>query len=141
MTRLASALIAILLLVPVYACDEDNSKTYLPLSPSPTSTSTTNSPTRIEYRVTGTPLSARIRYSNAVDGLTQVVTGLPYVTGVTTNESSMFISLEATPVTGGIGVIYPFMSIQIFVNGVLFREASSSDLFLTTVSISGSWRR
>jgi hypothetical protein len=31
--------------------------------------------------------------------------------------------------------------VQIFTNGTLFREASSTDFFLSTVSVSGTWRR
>jgi hypothetical protein len=95
--------------------------------------------TRIEFRVNGTSTTARIRYTNAVDGTTQIITSLPYVTTVTTQESFMFVTLEATPVSYTY-TPFPFMSVQIFVNGVLFREAVSDNL-LNPLSVAGTWRR
>jgi hypothetical protein len=96
---------------------------------------------KIEYRVTGNAVSARIRHSNSEDGLTQVVTTLPYVITITTNSDNLFLSLEATPSAYGFGILFPFMSVQIFTNGILFREATSSDFFLNTIAVSGTWRK
>src|SRR5262245_17586894 len=76
---------------------------------------------KIEYRVQGNALSARIRYSNDIDGLSQVVTTLPYDATITGNGDSMFLSLEATPTGYAFEVIYPFLAVQIFVNGKLFK--------------------
>ena len=137
-------LILVLLFLSL-GCQERNY--YSPTSPSPTDRpNPTPSPApatvnKIEYRVTGNALGARIRYSNAVDGLTQVVTTLPYVATITTQESSMFITLEATPTTYPFTVLYPFLSVQVFVNGVLFREANTSDFFLIPISVSGTWHK
>lgn len=115
-----------------------------PNSPSPTpvpaTTTTPVTANRIEFRVTGNAGGVRVRYSNPVDGLTQVVTTLPYVATITTQQNDMFLSLEATP-TFWVSNTFPFLSVQIFVNGVLFREANTSDFFLTTISVSGNWRK
>jgi len=96
---------------------------------------------RIEFRVTGNALGARIRISDAVNGLNQITTTLPYTFTVTTSLDSMFVSLESTPTGYSSLVTGPFHSVQIFTNGTLFREASSTDFFLSTVSVSGTWRR
>lgn len=115
-----------------------------PVSPSPINPPTTSTTpvtaNRIEFRVTGNAGGVRVRYSNPVDGLTQVVTTLPYVATITTQQNDMFLSLEATP-TFWVSNTFPFLSVQIFVNGVLFREANTSDFFLTTISVSGNWRK
>lgn len=102
---------------------------------------TTTGPIRVEYRVTGNAAGARVRYSDSINGLAQVVTTLPFNTTITTNDSSIFVSLEATPTSYPFLVTFPFLSIQIFTNGILFREASSSDAILNTLSISGTYRR
>ena len=132
------------LLLLVSGCQEKNYYDVAGTGPSPISppTNPPNNPvqvSRIEYRVSGTSTSVRVRFTNAVDGTTQVISTLPYVATITTNESSMFLSLEASSVSS-LYNLYPFMSVQIFVNGVLFREAVSNDLF-TTLSVSGTWRR
>ena len=95
----------------------------------------------IEFRVNGNPLLAKIRYSNPVDGLTQVTTILPYVISTQTPQQTMFLSIEATPTGYLSSVGVPFLSVQIFVNSELFREANSSDFSLQTLSVSGTWRR
>jgi hypothetical protein len=131
------SILLLALLISLSGCtkvyENPNSPTPLPSTPTPVSN------TRIEFRVNGSSTTARIRYTNAVDGTTQVVTSLPYVTAITTVDSSMFLTLEATPVS----YTYtpnPFMSVQIFVNGTLFREAVSNDL-LITLSVAGTWRK
>jgi hypothetical protein len=111
-------------------------------TPLPAPTSPTNPTTqvnKIEFRVSGTASSVRVRFTNPVDGTTLVTTSLPYVATISTAESSMFLSLEATT-SASLFNPYPFMSVQIFVNGVLFREAVTSDIF-TTLSVSGTWRK
>lgn len=130
----------VLLLTLISACQQNRevvgSPTPLPTNPSnPVPTTQT----KIEFRVNGSSTTARIRYTNAIDGTTQVVSSLPYITTITTSDSSMFLTLEATPVAYGFS-LFPFMSVQIFVNGVLFREAVSDNL-LNTVSVAGTWRK
>jgi hypothetical protein len=96
--------------------------------------------TSIEFRVNGNASSAKIRFSNPVDGLTQVVTSLPYVTELTTQQPVLFLSLDVTPVSYPFFVANPFMSAQIIINGILFREATSNDTLLNTLSVSGTYR-
>lgn len=138
----------VLLVIGVSACD----KTYFvnPTIPSQVGTVPTgynpNTPVpatghKIEFRVNGNALTARIRYSNPIDGLTQVVTTLPYSIILSTNQPTMFISLEATPFGYPLGLDFPFLSAQIFVNGFLFREATSSNFTTDTISVSGTWRQ
>jgi len=94
----------------------------------------------VEYRVTGTPASVIVRYSNSQDGLVQVTTSLPFVISFRSNQPSVFLSLDALPVQTNFNSLYPFMAVQIFVNGNLFREASSANIG-ALVSVNGTWRR
>lgn len=97
--------------------------------------------TTIEFRAVGNATAARIRYSTPADGLTQVVSSLPYVSSFSTTATSLFLSLEVTPLSYPILSGNPFLSIQIVVGGVLFREATSNDITLNALSISGTWRQ
>jgi hypothetical protein len=147
----ATLLISLIALTGGVGCD----KTYIiPTGPTATTVTGNGNPvpnptpgspvvvsSKIEFRVTGNALGARIRISDAVNGLNQITTTLPYTFTVTTSLDSMFVSLESTPTSYGALTSNPFHSVQIFTNGVLFREASSTDFFLSTVSVSGTWRR
>lgn len=95
---------------------------------------------RIEFRVTGNASSVRIRYSTQFDGLVQTVTSLPFFTSFNTNLDGMFLNLEVTPLNYSI-LTNPFLSAQILVDGFLFREATSNEFILNTVTASGNWRR
>jgi hypothetical protein len=125
----------------VTACSDVTSVENSPNPNAPSDPTPPVSATRIEFRVTGNANGARVRLSNAIDGLGQVTTTLPYITSITTLDSSMFLSLEATPTSYSYNTIYPFMSVQIFADGKLFREATSTDLLLNTLSVSGTWRK
>lgn len=94
----------------------------------------------IQFRVSGNPSSVRVRYSTPVDGLGQVVTSLPYFNTFTIAGDSIFLSLEATPISYGF-VQFPFLSIQIAVDNTVFREATSADFLLVPLSASGQWRQ
>jgi len=96
--------------------------------------------TVIEFRVLGNPSAVRIRYSSPADGLTQVVTTLPYSNHFTTTATNLFLSLEATPLGYSV-LVNPFLGIQIVVGGSLFREATSNEFLLNTLSVSGTWRQ
>ena len=140
----------IFLLIGVSACNNyEYDKDYDHNSGCPTCPSPTPPPTQppgvgqhsIEFRVNGTPNATRIRFSNTTDGTTQVITSVPYSIIVTTNQNSLFISLNATPLSFPIDD-FPFLVVQIFVNGVLFREAVSSDAtYMSTLAVSGTWRK
>lgn len=113
----------------------------LPNQPTPVpTTNTADKLTKIEYRVTGNALSARVRYSTEIDGLVQTVTTLPFFTSFNTLETNLFLSLEVTPISFP-GIDYPFLSAQIYAGGILFREATSSSVLLNTLSVEGNWRK
>jgi hypothetical protein len=96
---------------------------------------------KIEFRVTGNALGARVRYATSTDGSSQVTTALPFVFSVSVaQQSSLFLSLDATPTGYSVLTTAPFMAVQIFVNGILFRESTSADFFLSTITASGTWR-
>jgi len=92
----------------------------------------------IEYRVTGTPATVLIRYSTSEDGLTQTSTAIPWGVSFKSSRASIFLTIEATPISTGFSA-YPFLSAQIYINGTIFREASSTSY--AGVAIQGTWRR
>jgi len=94
----------------------------------------------VQFRVDGNAASVRIRQSDPLNGLTQTTTTLPYVAGFSNTQSFAFVSLEATPATFPLTVTAPFLSVQIVVNGTVFREASSVDR-TATIAVSGTYRR
>lgn len=93
----------------------------------------------IEYRVTGNATGVIVRHSSSSDGLSQITTSLPFVLPFDTDKDVLFLSLEATPVSFTVSS-GAFTNVQIFVNGQLFREATSNGFF-GTVSVSGTWRK
>jgi len=114
----------------------------VPTTPTPTTPATPPVVrSTIEFRVVGNASSVRVRYSAPADGLTQVVTTLPYQNSFVTTAESMFLSLEGTPVSYPFAVVFPFLSIQIVVNGNTFREATANEFLLNTLQVSGTWRR
>jgi hypothetical protein len=117
----------------------------VPTSPSPNASATPNVPVlgrhTIAFRVQGNPSAARVRFSTPIDGLVQVTTTLPYNATFQTNSDNMFLSLEGTPLSYPIAINNPFFSIQIIVDGYLFREATSAEFLLNTLSINGTWRQ
>jgi hypothetical protein len=127
-------LIPLLLLFGISACSD--TIVNLPNDPAPPP-----KPDRIEFRVSGNASSIRIRHSNSQDGFTQVTTAPPYFVSINSTAPDTFLSLEATPLSYPFTVTNPFVSIQIFVNGSIFREASSTDFSGNTISISGTWRK
>jgi hypothetical protein len=96
----------------------------------------------IEYRITGTPAQVNVRFSTSFDGSTQLLAALPWSVNLSTTRAPVFLSVEATPVSAFslLGPTPPFLTVQIFINGILFREASSAN-FSTTLTVSGTWRR
>jgi hypothetical protein len=119
----------------------------LPTDPTRLS-STTTSPTTpavvkhsIQFRVLGNATSVRVRYSTPVDGLMQEVTSLPFFDTFTISGDSLFLSLEASPISYGYGIVYPFLAVQIVVDGNVFREATTQDFLLAPLSTSGQWRQ
>jgi hypothetical protein len=106
-----------------------------------TPTSTAPVKHTIQFRVLGNATSVRVRYATPVDGLGQEITAMPFFSTQQVAVDSMFLSLEATPISYGFGVLYPFLSVQIVVDGAVFREATSQDFLLAPLATSGQWRQ
>ena len=111
----------------------------VPAAPTPVPAAPTKH--TIQFRVTGNASSVRVRYSEPIDGLGQVVTSLPYFNTLTIAGDSLFLSLEGTPLNYGGAVFFPFLSVQIVVDNTVFREATSQDFLLSPLSVSGQWRQ
>jgi hypothetical protein len=97
--------------------------------------------TTIEFRTVGNASAVRVRYSAPTDGLTQVITSLPYSSSFVTASDSLFLSLEALPIAYPLVLNFPFLSVQIVAGGNVFREATSNEFILNPLLISGTWRR
>ena len=133
-----ATIIALVLIISTIGCTE----VVVPTAPS------TNLPpsvdakrNTIEFRVTGNASGVRVRYSNGLDGTVQLNTTLPFTATFQSNLDSAFLFLEATPTGFFQGTFNPFLSAQIYINSILFREASSSDFLMNTLSVSGNYRR
>ena len=117
----------------------------VPTQPSSATATGTTTPAvvkhTIQFRVLGNATSARVRYATPTDGLAQVVTSLPYFNTFTITGDSLFLSLDAMPLSFATSVSYPFMSVQIVVDNTVFREASSQDFLSSPLSVSGQWRQ
>ena len=111
----------------------------VPTTPTPISTAPVKD--RIEYHVTGNALSVRVKYSSSVEGVNQVTTTLPFQSTLTSSADGTFLFLEATPTGYSALVSNPFVAVQIFVNGALFREAATTSALNETISVSGTYRR
>jgi hypothetical protein len=137
---LRSLVVAVVALV-IAGCGD----TVINVPTAPKETTTTTPPpvprTTIEFRVVGNASSVRVRYSTPVDGLTQVITSLPYSSSFSTTATTLFLSLEVTPLNYPLLSGNPFLAIQIVVNGALFREATANDTTSNTLSVSGTWRQ
>jgi hypothetical protein len=89
----------------------------------------------VEFRVTGTdPGTMEISQTSSQEGTTTVRTLLPFFTSLKTTRTSMFLALTARDIGFFVGTV----TVQIFVDNVLFREASVSG-FNPAASISGQW--
>ena len=89
----------------------------------------------IDFRVTGTdPGTMEITQTSSQEGTTTVRSALPFFTTLKTTRTSMFLSLAAKDIDFFQGTI----SVQIFVDNELFREATVSG-FNPTAAISGQW--
>ncbi len=94
----------------------------------------------IEFRVSGNATAAIIRYADPINGSSQVATALPFVVELNTSQQVIFLSLDVTPTAFPFFIPAPFLSAQIFVNGYLFREATTTSTLFNTISVSGTWR-
>ena len=123
-------LVAVLLLSGALASCEDKIIIQAPTAPTPTAPVAD----RIEFRVLGTLRGVTIRHVNAQDGTTIIKSDLPYFASFTTIRDSLFLSLEALAVGEG------FLQVQLWINGYLLQEATSSDAD-PRLSIAVNYRR
>lgn len=108
-----------------------------PTAPTPTPTVTSD---KIEFRVFGSGLGpVLIRYTNALDGLTVLsAASLPYIATVRSDQASIFLYAEASAVSS---VSTGSLQVQVFVNGILFREGSAAGLGTLLATASGTFRQ
>jgi hypothetical protein len=133
------ACLVVVLALSLVACRQ---RTYVTVTaPTPVPTTPAVVKHTIQFRVNGNASSARVRYAEPIDGLGQVVTSLPYFATLTIAGDSLFLSLEGTPISYPFSVTYPFLSVQIVVDNVVFREATTQDFLLSPLSVSGQWRQ
>ena len=131
--------LVVVLALSLVACRQ---RTYVTVTtPTPVATTPAVVKHTIQFRVNGNASSARVRYAEPIDGLGQVVTSLPYFSTLTIAGDSLFLSLEATPISYPFSVTYPFLSVQIVVDNTVFREATTQDFLLSPLSVSGQWRQ
>src|SRR5262245_52340636 len=89
----------------------------------------------IEFRVTGDLPLVIVRVDNGLDGLTQTTTVLPYTSQISLKGfDQVFLSVDARGTGTG------FLHVAIFINGVIFREASSIGTN-PIAAVSGTYRR
>lgn len=136
-TPLLVLVLGVFALALISACGD--TKIYNELPTAPTAPTTSNQ-VKLTFRVNGNFTSVRIRYSDSINGLNQVVTALPYFNSVYTSGDTLYLSLDATPIIGPVVQDNPFITAQILVNDVLFREGSSFD-YTTQLTVSGTWRK
>lgn len=141
--RTIRMVLAAILAVALIGCDYKIVDERSSLQPSPIVT-TTPTPTPppvvvdlVEFRVTGDLSSAIVRVSNSLDGLSQINSALPFSQMLSiSGRDSVFLSVDARGTGAG------FLHAAIFVNGYVFREASSQSLiFNPFIGVSGTWRR
>ena len=133
-------LCALVVALTVAGCGDTKIYNTSPTAPTPAVVVPVVVKSTISFRVFGNASQVRIRYSTPIDGLTQVVTSLPYTNTFTSTDASMFLSLEGTPLVYPV-VLNPFFSVQIVTDGAVFREATSNDFTANTLAVSGTWRR
>jgi len=117
------------------ACSNDANGQRDPLNPSaPTPPTPPPATLRIDYRVTGDIPNTQITFFTATQGTTEVKTDLPWTISYTSNDLHPFLFLAGE--TPNDNFTNGSIDVQIFVNGVLFREARGSG-FVISVSASG----
>ena len=103
--------------------------------PAPTPLPTPTPVHVIDFRVTGTdPGTVEIALTSTQEGTSTIRTNLPWFSSFQTTRTSMFLSLSAQDRD----FFSSTVTVQIYVDGVLFREASVTG-FNPGASINGQW--
>jgi hypothetical protein len=113
-------------------------KTTNDLRPDPTPTPTPVPPPpktlTVQYRVTGDIPATQITYFSSVQGTTQIKTDLPWVISYQSDDLHPFLYLAAEAPLDNF--IDGSLTVQVFVDGVLWREARGSG-FVISIAVSG----
>jgi hypothetical protein len=129
----AGRLLVALLVVLTMACDDRGGLRDPPLDPDPIPIPIPD-PLRVDYRVLGTNVRAvEITYFSSTQGTAQTRTDLPWFLTYQTRDPSVFVYLSAA---APLDPLEGTLIVQIFLDGVLFREARSSG-FAPSVTVSG----
>ena len=89
----------------------------------------------IDFRVTGTdPGTVEITLTSTQEGTSTIRTALPWFSSLKTTRTQLFLSLSAKD----IGFYTGTVTVQILVDGVLFREASVTG-FNPVAAVDGQW--
>jgi hypothetical protein len=96
------------------------------------STAPSKSFPHVEYRVDGTATQGSMTYSNATEGTEQVTANLPWSIAFTATKESEFVYISAQN-QNSTGTVH----VSILLDGVLFKEASSTGAFVIATA-SGS---
>ena len=123
---------ALLLLVLLSAACEDNR--LRPEGPAAPTPPPEPAAVRIDYRVIGTGVrQVTVTYFSSTQGTTQTTTELPWFLTYQTRDASTFVYLSAS---AAVTEFDASLIVQVFVDGVLFREARSTG-FSPAITVSG----
>lgn len=128
-------LLTLALVLPLLACSNKANGLRDPVNPIPTPTPPPLPRTiTVDYRVTGTIPNTHITYFSTISGTTQVTTDPPWSISFQTTELHPFLYLAGqSPFENAVN---GSIIVQIFVDGVLFREARGNG-FEIIVAASG----
>jgi hypothetical protein len=129
-------LLSVVLLLVVAACDREGGRLGLrdPVGGAAPTPPVAPVLLRIDYRVIGTIRNVKITYFSAIQGTTQTITDLPWAISYQTANMRTFVYLAAEAPLDN--VVEGSLIVQIFLNGMLFREARGSG-FQPSVAVSG----
>ena len=77
----------------------------------------------IEFRALGTVSNADVSYGSAQEGTTTITTSVPWSASFKTTRTNLFVYVTGTAEASGA------LTVQIFIDGELFREADRVNLF------------
>lgn len=119
------------------ACADDRVRPEPPIAPTPVPPVPIVA-TRIEYRVTGTHRDVTITYTSSIAGTTILRTDLPWFLTYETLAAQTFVFVQAAG--SSFNTVEGPIVVQVFVDGLLFREARANGL-IPVVEVSGEVRR
>ena len=130
-------LVVLVLLLGALGCrdDDDRDRTVITIPTPPPAVRID----RVDFRVLGNVAGMIVRQADSINGSTQATTTPPWFITVDSTRETLFVSLDAVTIAPAFSGT-SFVTVQILVNGTIFREASVTG-FLPSASISGTYRR